>query len=133
MSVASRVVRAVSPGVAPKVWEPSSHRNGLLESVAGAGTFFYDGDFKALQKLSASIHSCVVTLHFGGYGVELQSHATLAHVVNKLPHTLRSRWAEQIGQKMRSLSSSQSRSGFRSKPYVFSSAHLVYKHAPSHA
>ena len=35
-----------------------------------------------------------MTLHFGGYGVELQSHATLAHVVNKLPHTLRSRWAE---------------------------------------
>ena len=26
--------------------------------------------------------------------MELQSHATLAHVVNKLPHTLRSRWAE---------------------------------------
>ena len=31
---------------------------------------------------------------FGGYGVEFQSHATLAHFVNKLPHTLRSRWAE---------------------------------------
>jgi hypothetical protein len=34
------------------------------------------------------------TLRFGGYGVELQSHATLARVVNKLPNTLRSRWME---------------------------------------
>jgi hypothetical protein len=31
---------------------------------------------------------------FGGYVVELQSHATLAHVFSKLPHTLRSRWKE---------------------------------------
>ena len=61
----------------------------LLELVP-----FHDGDFKALQRFSASLRSCVATLRFGGYGVELQSHATLAHVVNKLPHTLHSRWAE---------------------------------------
>jgi hypothetical protein len=59
----------------------------LLELVS-----FYDGDFKALQKISESLRSCAVTLCFGGYGV--CCHATLAHVVSKLPHTLRSRWAE---------------------------------------
>ena len=38
--------------------------------------------------------SSVATLHFGCYGVESQSQVTLAHVVNKRPHALRSRWTE---------------------------------------
>ena len=82
----------MSSGAAPKVWESASHRNGFLEGVARVA--FSRRGLQGSQKISVSLRSCVATLHFGGYGTELQSHATLANVVNKLPHTLRSRWAE---------------------------------------
>lgn len=55
---------------------------------------FHDVDFKSLQKFSAASRSWVASLRFGGYGIELQTHANLAHVENKLSYLLRSRWAK---------------------------------------
>jgi hypothetical protein len=40
------------------------------------------------------LRSWVASLRFGGYGIELQTHANLAHVENKLSYLLRSRWAK---------------------------------------
>jgi hypothetical protein len=39
MPIASKIVRAMSSGAAPKVRESASHRNGLFKSSAGVGTF----------------------------------------------------------------------------------------------
>ena len=41
---------------------------------------FRDGDFLALKKFSANLHSVVAALRLGGYGKELQSSATLSQL-----------------------------------------------------
>ena len=55
---------------------------------------FSDGDFTAARKFAGDLRAAVSTLRHGGYSNELQSNATLASIVGKLPPNLRSRWAQ---------------------------------------
>ena len=55
---------------------------------------FKDGDYHSLRQFASTLHSVVATLNYSGYGVELQSSNTLAQLVQKLPPSLKDKWAD---------------------------------------
>jgi hypothetical protein len=73
----------------------SSDRFASLHLIALKLHAFEDNDFNTLRSFSADLHSVLATLRLGGYGMELNSHATLSQLVAKLTPALKSRWGEK--------------------------------------